>query len=69
MVVDVWFNKGGAKFKCKDITPPTFSREMGEKIMAYLLINGYLKEDFHYTAYSTISYIKEGTLYDKYVSF
>lgn len=28
--------------------------------MAFLIIEDYLREDFHYTAYSTISYIQKG---------
>ena len=32
-------------------------REMGERLVANMLIKGYLKEDFHYTPYSTLSYL------------
>ena len=31
-----------------------------EHIVASLIIDGYLKEDFHYTPYNTISYILPG---------
>ena len=31
-----------------------------EHIVASLLIDGYLREDFHYTPYNTISYILPG---------
>uniref|UniRef100_A0AC35TG76 DNA helicase n=1 Tax=Rhabditophanes sp. KR3021 TaxID=114890 RepID=A0AC35TG76_9BILA len=32
-----------------------------EKVVAYLFVEGYLQEDFHFTAYSVISYVKVGT--------
>ena len=36
------------------------SREMCETAIAYLLLRGYLKEDFHLTPYNTISYLVAG---------
>lgn len=42
------------------IPVPKFSRETGEVILAHLLVTGYLQEDFHFTPYSTISYLKRG---------
>lgn len=44
------------------ITPPKLDRHYGEQIIALLLTKGYLKEDFHYTPYATLSYIKKGNL-------
>lgn len=44
------------------ITPPKLDRHYGEQIVALLLTLGYLKEDFHYTPYATLSYIKKGNL-------
>lgn len=41
-------------------SPPNFGRHYAEQIIAYLIINEYLKEDFNYTAYSTNSYIVKG---------
>lgn len=32
----------------------------GETIIAYLIIKNYLKQDFHFTPYNTISYLKPG---------
>ncbi|XP_065209170.1 ATP-dependent DNA helicase Q1-like [Planococcus citri] len=59
MLIDVWYGKT-SKIKSVNVSPPSFSRETGERIVAFLLINDYLKEDFHFTPYSTISYIKKG---------
>lgn len=44
------------------ISPPKLDRHYGEQIIALLLTKGYLKEDFHYTPYATLSYIKKGNL-------
>lgn len=44
------------------IIPPKLDRHYGEQIVALLLTKGYLKEDFHYTPYATLSYIKKGNL-------
>lgn len=60
MLIDVWYGKT-SKIKSVNVSPPSFSRETGERIVAFLLIHDYLKEDFHFTPYSTISYIKKGS--------
>ena len=59
-LIDSWFNKGAVALRVSNVPVPKFSREMGEAIVGHLLINGYLQEDFHFSAYSTISYIKRG---------
>ncbi|XP_066592513.1 ATP-dependent DNA helicase Q1-like [Prorops nasuta] len=59
-LMDAWFNKGAAALRLATIPTPKFSRETGEAILGHLLINGYLQEDFHFSAYSTISYLKRG---------
>lgn len=58
-LLDAWFLKGPVNLRHKGKEPP-FSRILGEDVIAYLLTEGYLVEDFHYTAYSTISYLKKG---------
>ncbi|XP_026764824.2 ATP-dependent DNA helicase Q1-like [Galleria mellonella] len=58
-LLDAWFLKGSVSLRHKG-KEPNFSRSIGEDVIAYLLIENYLVEDFHYTAYSTISYIKKG---------
>lgn len=59
-LVDSWFHKGQKNLRCKEVAVPNFERYYAEQMVAFLLIKGYLKEDFHFTAYSTISYIKKG---------
>ncbi|KAJ8727914.1 hypothetical protein PYW08_016299 [Mythimna loreyi] len=58
-LLDAWFLKGPVHLRHKG-KEPNFSRVLGEDVIAYLLVGNYLIEDFHYTAYSTISYIKIG---------
>lgn len=62
-LLDSWYHKGNKNLKCKDIPVPSFDRFYAEQIVAFLLIHGYLKEDFHYTAFSTICYIKKGKIF------
>jgi ATP-dependent DNA helicase Q1 len=59
-LVDAWYGKGAANLRDRSIPVPKFSRETGEAILAHLLVSGYLQEDFHFTPYSTISYLKRG---------
>ena len=58
-LIDAWFHKGPAKMRL-EIPPPGIDRYFAEQIVAFMLIEDYLREDFHYTAYSTISYIQRG---------
>lgn len=62
MLIDTWYGKS-SKIKAKIVKPPLFSAEFAGHILAHLLINDYLKEDFHFTPYSTISYLKKGNLF------
>lgn len=59
-LIDSWYQKGKATLRVKEIPVPTFERFYAEQMIAFLIIKGYLKEDFHFTAYTTISYIKKG---------
>lgn len=58
-LLDAWFLKGPVNLRHKG-KEPSFSRVIGEDVIAFLLVENYLIEDFHYTAYTTISYIKKG---------
>lgn len=60
MLLDTWYGKGNKKLLLFDVQSPIISRTLAETIVGELMIQGYLKEDFHYTPYSTISYIKKG---------
>lgn len=59
-LVDAWYGKGATAVRVANVPTPKFVREAGEAIVGHLLANGYLQEDFHFSAYSTISYLKRG---------
>ncbi|CAG9807850.1 unnamed protein product [Chironomus riparius] len=59
-LLDAWFQKGTKSARVDNMPPPNIDRFYGEQILVYLIINDYLREDFHYTAYSTNSYIVQG---------
>ena len=44
----------------RDVKTPDLSREDCERVVVYLLLEGVLREDFHFTPYSTISYLVPG---------
>ncbi|XP_050670640.1 ATP-dependent DNA helicase Q1-like, partial [Leptidea sinapis] len=58
-ILDAWYLKGPVPLRQKG-KEPNFSRSVGEDIVAYLLVEGYLVADFHFTAYSTVVYLKNG---------
>ncbi|XP_017892470.1 ATP-dependent DNA helicase Q1-like [Ceratina calcarata] len=59
-LLDAWYGKGASALRVSSVPTPKFTRESGEAIVGYLVVNGYLQEDFHFSAYSTISYLKRG---------
>lgn len=60
MLIDLWYRKGKSILRCDNVELPTIDRYYAEQIVAYLIVEKYLREDFHSTAYTTISYIKAG---------
>lgn len=59
-LIDAWYGKGATTLRVASVPTPKFTRESGEAIVGHLLVTGYLQEDFHFSAYSTISYLKRG---------
>lgn len=59
-LVDLFLGKGSTKQRVQEATVTGLPRETAENIVAYLLVDGFLKEDFHFTPYSTLSYIVPG---------
>ena len=57
-LLDALMGKGPSKLSKKPVGD--FTRVQMETIVAKLLIEGYLREDFHFTPYNTISYILPG---------
>ncbi|KAG6447068.1 ATP-dependent DNA helicase Q1 [Manduca sexta] len=62
-LLDAWFLKGPVALRHKGKLPK-LSREVAEDVLAFLLVENYLVEDFHFTSYTTISYIKKGPCMD-----
>uniref|UniRef100_A0A8C0XIU6 DNA 3'-5' helicase n=1 Tax=Castor canadensis TaxID=51338 RepID=A0A8C0XIU6_CASCN len=59
-LIDSWMGKGVAKLRVAGVAVPILPREDLEKIIAHFLLQQYLKEDYSFTAYATISYLKIG---------
>ena len=62
-LIDAWTSKGTKKLRLVGIDPPNFSKDVCQQVIGLLLVDGYLKEEFHFTAYSTISYLNVGDRY------
>ncbi|XP_042259041.1 ATP-dependent DNA helicase Q1 [Thunnus maccoyii] len=58
-LVEAWMGKGPAKRR-KMIETTTLSRLQAEAVIVYLLLKGYLGEDFSFTPYTTYFYMKLG---------
>jgi len=58
-LVDALLGKGAKEVKI-DGWKTGLGRDKVELIVAYLIVEGFLREDFHFTPYSTISYLVEG---------
>ena len=56
-LTELWRGKGGGR---RGGTLCTFSQEMCERILVHAILEDVLKEEFHFTPYSTISYIGLG---------
>lgn len=59
-LVDAWFKKGKPNLRVKDIPVPDLDRLYAEQMITFLIIKGYLKEEFYFSTYTTYSYIKKG---------
>uniref|UniRef100_A0A1A8PJJ9 DNA 3'-5' helicase n=1 Tax=Nothobranchius pienaari TaxID=704102 RepID=A0A1A8PJJ9_9TELE len=58
-LVETWMGKGPAKRR-KMIQTTTLSRLQAEAVIIHLLLQGYLREDFSFTPYTTYFYMKLG---------
>ncbi|KAG8183037.1 hypothetical protein JTE90_015668 [Oedothorax gibbosus] len=59
-LIEAWHGKGPPKLRPPGLNPTTLTRENSERIVALLLLESYLAEEFHFTPYSTISYLNIG---------
>ncbi|XP_074596861.1 ATP-dependent DNA helicase Q1-like [Brevipalpus obovatus] len=58
-LMDALYGKN-KKIRPADVLTPTYPREVCESILLNLILDGYLKEEYHFTPYSTISYLVSG---------
>lgn len=59
-LVDAWYQKGATNLRVKEVEIPNLERYYAEQIVAFLIVKEYLKEDFHFSTYTTYSYIRKG---------
>ena len=59
-VVDAILGKGAKLNRASDVTSCKLPRHNVERIVIMMLLHSYIKEDFHFTAFSTISYLLPG---------
>ncbi|KAG8438535.1 hypothetical protein GDO86_004920 [Hymenochirus boettgeri] len=59
-LIDSWMGKGASKLRVALVQPPKLPRDEIERVIAHLLLQQVVREDFSFTAYATISYIKKG---------
>lgn len=60
-LLDSWTqSKGPKQLRVDGLRKPMLSRSECESVLGFLIVDGYLREDFHMTAYATISYILPG---------
>ncbi|XP_077450666.1 ATP-dependent DNA helicase Q1 isoform X2 [Stigmatopora argus] len=58
-LVEAWMGKGPAKHR-KSTQTTTLSRDQAESVIIHLFLQGYLREDFSFTPYSTYFYLLLG---------
>ncbi|XP_054974226.1 ATP-dependent DNA helicase Q1 [Sorex araneus] len=59
-LLDAWTGKGPPKLRVAGVAPPALPREDMERVVVHGLLQQYLREDYSFTAYATISYLKTG---------
>ncbi|CAL1527646.1 unnamed protein product [Lymnaea stagnalis] len=59
-LLEALYGRGASSLKVKSVSVPTMDKNQAERILAHMLVSGYLQEDFHFTAYSTVCYILPG---------
>ncbi|KAK3703279.1 hypothetical protein QZH41_007004, partial [Actinostola sp. cb2023] len=60
-LAEAWKGKGQPSLRVRAVTPPKLSQDQCERLIVHLLLKGILKEEFHFTPYSTICYVVKGT--------
>ena len=60
-LLDAWQGRGARAHRAEAVAASALARADMERVLVYMLLEGYIKEDFHFTAYTTISYLVPGT--------
>ena len=59
-LLDAWMGKGSPALRLTTTRAHRLARDECERVIVELLLRGCLKEDFHFTPYTTISYLMPG---------
>nr|XP_022332782.1 ATP-dependent DNA helicase Q1-like [Crassostrea virginica] len=59
-LMDAFQGKKVGGFRVVGLDIPAVTRDILERVISLMLVKGYLREDFHFTAYTTISYLVPG---------
>lgn len=62
-LLEIWLGKGEKKLRPEGLVPTSHGREQAQNIIIALLMKKFLREEFHFTPYSTISYIAVGSMF------
>ena len=63
-LMDAFQGKKVGGFRVVGLDLPAVTRDILERVISLMLVKGYLREDFHFTAYTTISYLVPGRTSD-----
>ena len=59
-LIEAWNGKGNKKIRLKNLPAPALLLFDCQRFLIHLLMEGILREDFHFTPFSTISYLVPG---------
>ncbi|EDO32632.1 predicted protein, partial [Nematostella vectensis] len=59
-LVDAWCGRGAVSLRVRGVSAPSLTPSECERVVVHLVVEGVLREEFHFTPYSTISYIVKG---------
>lgn len=59
-LLEAWHNRGSKILRVSGLHPPDLSAVDCQRFLIHLLLGEILNEDFHFTPYSTISYLVPG---------
>lgn len=59
-LVEAWLRKGKSSLRVDSVPRPSLAKEACERVVVQLVLDGVLKEDFHFTPFATTYYIVEG---------